>query len=240
MASSECRCNMIKVVLWDIDGTLLSFKLAERAAIGTCFQIFGLGELTDEMLADYSAINARYWKRLELGELTKPEVLRGRFEEFFTAYGLDTSCVDAFNAEYQVRLGETVVFNDNAKELVERLRGKVKQYAVTNGTLVAQRGKLKNSGLDRLLDDVFISDVVGVEKPGKAFFDAVFAAIGPCGSDEVLIVGDSLTSAIKGGNNAGILCGWYNPDGAPVPEDIRVDYDIRDLNAVKLILELEG
>ena len=231
---------MIKVVLWDIDGTLLSFKLAERAAIRACFEKFGLGELTDEMMAEYSAINASYWKRLELGELTKPQVLRGRFEEFFTAYGLDTSCVDAFNAEYQVRLGETVVFNDNGRELVQRLRGKVKQYAVTNGTLVAQRGKLKNSGLDQLLDDVFISDVVGVEKPGKGFFDAVFAAIGDYEKDEVLIVGDSLTSDIQGGNIAGILCGWYNPSGEPVPEGLRVDYDIRDLNAVEIILDLEG
>lgn len=231
---------MIKVILWDIDGTLLSFKQAERAAIRACFDQFGLGELTDEMLSEYSAINASYWKRLELGELTKPQVLRGRFEEFFAAYGLDTACVDDFNAAYQVRLGETVVFNDNGKELVEQLRGKVKQYAVTNGTLVAQRGKLKNSGLDRLLDGVFISDVVGVEKPGMGFFDAVFAAIGPYEPDEVLIVGDSLTSDMQGGNNAGILCGWYNPTGQDVPDHLRVDYDIRDLNAVKLILELEG
>jgi len=231
---------VIKVVLWDIDGTLLSFKMAERAAIRACFEKFGLGELTDEMLAEYSAINASYWKRLELGELTKQQVLRGRFEEFFAARELDAGCVDAFNAEYQVRLGETVVFNDNGKELVERLRGKVKQYAVTNGTLVAQRGKLKNSGLDELLDDVFISDVVGVEKPGKGFFDAVFAAIGEYDKDEVLIVGDSLTSDMQGGNNAGILCGWYNPKGEPVPDSLRVDYDIRDLNAVELILDLEG
>ena len=231
---------MIKVILWDIDGTLLSFKMAERAAIRACFAQFGLGELTDEMLSRYSAINASYWKRLELGELTKQQVLRGRFEEFFAAYGLDTGCVDDFNAAYQVRLGETVVFNDSADTLVRELRGKVKQYAVTNGTLVAQRGKLKNSGLDQLLDDVFISDVIGVEKPGIGFFDAVFAAIGRYEPDEVLIVGDSLTSDIQGGNNAGILCGWYNPGGAPVPEGLRVDYDIRDLNAVKLILELEG
>lgn len=231
---------MIKVVLWDIDGTLLSFKLAERAAIRACFAKFGLGEITDEMLAEYSQINAKYWKRLELGELTKPQVLRGRFEEFFTAYGLDTSCVDDFNAEYQVRLGETVVFNDNGKELVQRLRGKVKQYAVTNGTLVAQRGKLKNSGLDQLLDDVFISDVVGVEKPGKGFFDAVFAAIGTYEKDEVLIVGDSLTSDIQGGNNAGILCCWYNPAGAAVPDHLRVDYDIRNLNELTAIIGLEG
>ncbi len=231
---------MIKVILWDIDGTLLSFKLAERAAIRACFEKFGLGEITDGMLAEYSAINARYWKRLELGELTKQQVLRGRFEEFFAAYRLDTGCVDAFNAEYQVRLGETVVFNDNAKELVQRLRGKVKQYAVTNGTLVAQRGKLRNSGLDKLLDDVFISDVVGVEKPGIGFFDAVFASIGHYEKDEVLIVGDSLTSDIQGGNNAGILCCWYNPAGEPVPKTLRVDYDIRDLNELAEIIGLEG
>lgn len=227
---------MIKVILWDIDGTLLSFKMAERAAIRACFAQFGLGELTDEMLAEYSAINASYWKRLELGELTKQQVLRGRFEEFFAAYGLDTGCVDKFNAAYQVRLGETVVFNDNADTLVRELRGQVKQYAVTNGTLVAQRGKLKNSGLDQLLDDVFISDVIGVEKPGKGFFDAVFAAIGRYEPDEVLIVGDSLTSDIQGGNNAGILCGWYDPAGQEVPEGLRVDYHIRDLNEVRHII----
>ncbi|MBE6956021.1 MAG: noncanonical pyrimidine nucleotidase, YjjG family [Ruminococcaceae bacterium] len=230
---------MIKVVLWDIDGTLLSFKLAERAAIGACFEKFGLGKLTDEMLAHYSAINARYWKRLELGELTKQQVLRGRFEEFFAAYGLDTACVDDFNAEYQVRLGETVVFNDNGKELVERLRGKVRQYAVTNGTLVAQRGKLKNSGLDLLLDDVFISDVIGIEKPNKGFFDAVFEKIGQFAPGEVLIVGDSLTSDIRGGNNAGILCCWYNPKAEPVPAGFRVDYDIRNLKELPAILGLE-
>ena len=87
---------------------------------------------------------------------------------------------------------------------------------------------------------MFISDVVGVEKPGKGFFDAVFTAIGDYEKDEVLIVGDSLTSDIQGGNNAGILCGWYNPGGEPVPEGLRVDYDIRDLNAVEIILDLEG
>lgn len=231
---------MIKVVLWDIDGTLLSFKLAERKAIQACFDTFGLGTLTEEMLQDYSVINAGYWKRLELGELTKPQVLRGRFEEFFRRYGLSADRVDEFNAEYQVRLGDTVVFHDNGKELVQALRGKVKQYAVTNGTFVAQQRKLKHSGLDRLLDDVFISDQVGAEKPRREFFDAVFDRIGPYGKDEVLIVGDSLTSDIQGGNNAGILCCWYDPAGQSVPAGLRVDYHIRDLNELTAILGLEG
>ena len=109
---------MIKVILWDIDGTLLSFKHAERAAMRAGFEAFGLGELTDEMLQEYSVINASYWRKLEQGELTKQQVLRGRFEEFFRKRGLDTDCVDEFNAQYQVRLGQTVVFNDGGDVLV--------------------------------------------------------------------------------------------------------------------------
>ena len=72
-----------KVIFSDIDGTLLNFAEAEKAAIRTCFGMFELGECTDEMLADYSEINRNYWKRLERGEISKKEVLEGRFREFF-------------------------------------------------------------------------------------------------------------------------------------------------------------
>ena len=73
----------MKVILWDIDGTLLNFEEAEKQAIRKGFSIFGLGECTDEMLRAYSSINKGYWKRLEKGELTKMEVLEGRFRDFF-------------------------------------------------------------------------------------------------------------------------------------------------------------
>ncbi len=90
------------------------------------------------------------------------------------------------------------MFRDDAGSLVARLKGRVRQYAVTNGTRVAQERKLSRSGLDRMLDGVFISEIVGTEKPGAAFFDAVFSQIGPCCRDEVMIVGDSLTSDMQG------------------------------------------
>lgn len=228
---------MIKVILWDVDGTLLSFRMAERNAMHACMEAFGLGELTDEMLREYSTINATYWKRLEQGEMTREQILRGRFVEFFQNHGIDTSCADAFNREFQVRLGDTVVFNDRADALVRALRGRVRQYAVTNGTLTAQRRKLEKSGLDRMLDGVFISEQVGVEKPGKGFFDAVFAHIGAYAPEEVLIVGDSLTSDMQGGNNAGILCCWYNPDGHSAPANLRLNYIISDLNQVADIVD---
>lgn len=227
---------MIKTILWDIDGTLLNFQAAESAAIKECFKRFGLGECTDEMVARYSVLNDRYWKMLENGEKTKSEILTGRFEEFFRREGVECACIPDFNAEYQLRLGDTICFHDDGYALIESLRGRVKQYAVTNGTVVAQEKKLERSGLGALFDGVFISDQIGAEKPSKAFFDAVFGTIGHCEPDEVVIVGDSLTSDMRGGCNAGIRTCWYNPQGKKNELGVRVDYEIRSLWEVESLL----
>lgn len=227
----------IKVVLWDIDGTLLNFKAAEKAAIRKCFEKHGLGECTDEMLAQYSEINHGYWQRLERGEVSKPEVLVGRFSDFFAQQGLDVSVAAAFNEDYQVKLGDTICFEKNALETILELKGRVLQCAVTNGTKTAQTRKLANSGLDELLDEIFISDVIGVEKPMRGFFDAVWNKIGHFSRKEVLIVGDSLTSDIRGGLNADILTCWYNPTGAENASEVRSDYEIRNLKEVLEIVK---
>lgn len=228
---------MIKVILWDIDGTLLNFEEAEKHAIRACFAQFGLGECTDHMLADYSAINRVYWQKLERGEMSKPDILIGRFATFFEKYGLDISCAPAFNAQYQISLGDTVCFNPNGLEVVTALQGKVKQYAVTNGTKVAQQRKLERSGLNRLLDGVFISENLGIEKPGIGFFHRVWEQIGQFDPNEVMIVGDSLTSDIQGGNNAGILCCWFNPEGKENATKLRIDYEIKDLTQIHSICQ---
>lgn len=227
----------IKAVLWDIDGTLLDFLAAERAALRTCFSHFALGECTDEMIAEYSAINLRWWEALERGEVTKPEVVVGRFAEFFVSRGIDDAVAPAFNAEYQRRLGDTIVFCPNAMETILALRGHVTQCAVTNGTKLAQSIKLERSGLDRLLRPIFISDDIGAVKPSAAFFDAVFAALDAIAPEEMLIVGDSLTSDMRGGINAGIQTCWYNPQRLPLPDGLTVNYDIADLAEVLQIVE---
>ena len=229
--------SKIKVILWDVDGTLLNFEASERVAIRKCFAHFGLGECTDAMLEDYSAINRSYWERLERGELTKPEVLTGRFYEFFGKYHLDTALVPAFNEQYQLALGDTVCFHDNALEVVKSLSGRVEQYVVTNGTRVAQERKLANSGLGAMMDGIFISELLGAEKPSPVFFDAVWASIGKRPAEEVLIVGDSLTSDMRGGNNVGIPCCWYNPANKPLPADLHIDYHIQNLRQVLDICE---
>jgi len=125
--------------------------------------------------------------------------------EFFEKEGIVTDCVVDFNKEYQVRLGDTICFCDDSYNLLKGLKGKIKQYAVTNGTKVAQDKKLKKSGLDELFDDIFISEVIGKEKPYVEYFEQVWKRIGDYKGDEVMIVGDSLTSDMQGGNNAGIF-----------------------------------
>lgn len=231
--------EMIKVILWDVDGTLLDFLAAEKEAMKKCFEIYGLGECTDDMISRYSKINKKYWERLERGEITKPEVLVGRFEEFFTSENIQTDCAADFNKEYQVRLGDTICFCDDSYELVKSLKGRVKQYAVTNGTKVAQDKKLKKSGLVELFDDVFISEELGVEKPGIGFFECVWDKIGKYETGEVMIVGDSLTSDMQGGNNAGIVCCWYNPKGLINDKELKIDYDIDNLQKIKNIIKSE-
>ncbi len=228
---------MIKVILWDIDATLLDFLAAEKAAIRFCFNKYGLGECTDEMLGRYSKINKKYWEMLERGEMSKADILVNRFKEFFASEGIETDCEKDFNDTYQVALGDTICFRDNGYVLVKKLQGKYRQFVVTNGTFVAQERKLRKSGIGELVEEAFISDLIGFEKPSIEFFDHVFEKIGQYDKNEVLIIGDSLTSDMQGGNNAGIVCCWYNPNHLENTKNVRIDYEIDELWQLEEILK---
>ena len=227
---------MIKYILWDIDGTLLNFSMAEANAMRACFAEYNLGELSDDRLEVYKNINDKYWKRLEKGEISRIEVLEGRFTEFFSQYGYNTDVVSDFNISYQENLGKTYVFNDNAYETVIKLNSKYSQYAATNGSIIAQKGKLKGAGLDGVLKDVFISELIGYEKPSEKFFSYIFDSIGSFKREEYVIIGDSLTSDIAGGNRVGIKTIWFNPDGLSNPINVGYDYEIKNLSEVLNIL----
>ena len=224
------------ILLWDVDGTLLDFAAAEEAAIRALFSEFGLGICTDEMLSRYSAINKKYWERLERGEMTKSEILVGRFEEFFKSEGLDSSIAEDFNDRYQLGLGDTIAYCDDSYELVSSLKGKIPQYVVSNGTVIAQTKKLERSGFDKLMDGIFLSEDLGYEKPRIEFFDIVMKAIGEPEKERVLIVGDSLTSDILGGNTAGIKTCFYNPKELKNNTKAAPDYEVKNLREVIGIL----
>ena len=227
---------MYKYLLWDIDGTVLDFLASEAHAIRFLFKKYNLGSLTNEKLKMYSDINIKYWKMLERNELTKSEILIGRFKEFFSLIGIDIGICEKFNEEYQLSLGDYVEFIDNAKEVLLSQKGRYTLIGVTNGTKVAQDKKLKLSGLDKVFDEVFISEVVGYEKPNKEFFDYVFKKLNVTDKNEVLIIGDSLSSDIKGGVNAGIDTCWFNPEHNINNLNILATYEIDNLNKLKDIL----
>ena len=224
---------MIKAVLWDIDGTLLNFKKAQYAALYKCFGYFN-EYLDDEMVNDYDHINHGYWLMLEKGEIEKSVLLVKRFEDFFSKYGLKIDPIE-FNKMYQVELSNTCVFNDNGYDTVVRLKDMgIVQFAVTNGTKVAQNGKLKGSGLDELLDEIFISEDIGFEKPDKRFFGPVISKLNEYGidKDECVIVGDSESSDIQGGINAGIRTVHYTDELKS-----RADEIISDLSLVLAMVQ---
>lgn len=223
---------MYKYLLWDIDGTILDFEAAQNRTIKELFEKHGLGVCTDEMVASYSKINDKYWQALERGEMSKPEILVGRFAEFFESIGVDASLAPEFNLDYQVTLGDYVVFEENAQEVLESEKGKYRLIAVTNGTKIAQTKKLKTSGLEQIFDAVYISEDVGIEKPNVGYFDKVFESEGITDKSEVLIIGDSLTSDMQGGNNAGIDTCWYNKRNVTNTKGVDITYEIHSLKDI--------
>lgn len=224
------------IILWDLDNTLLDFDKAESEALKSLFARFNLDECSDEMVKRYSIINVEYWRMLERGEMSKSDILINRFMTFFKECGIDTAIVEDFNSAYQLALGDTIAFRDNSLEIVKSLKGKARQYIVSNGTIEAQVKKLKNSTLDKLMDDVFLSERLGAEKPSEVFFEKAFASIGGFDKARAIIIGDSLTSDIKGGKNAGITTCWYNPWHHAFSGDAVPDFEISHLSEVLPLL----
>lgn len=225
-----------KYLLWDVDGTILDFEVAERAAIRILFDKFNLGECSDEMLMKYSQINKKYWQLLESGKMTKDKILVERFIEFFSYEGINADIAAEFNKEYQIALCDTIVFNDDAIDIIKHQKKTCKIIIVTNGTEVVQEKKLERSGLNDIVDNVFISELVGFEKPNIKFFEKVILEVGIKDLKEALIIGDSLTSDIQGGHNIGIDTCWYNPKNEENTTLLNPTYTIRNLHELENII----
>ena len=225
---------MIRNVLFDLDDTLFDFHKAEKIALTKTLVHFGI-DPTEETLALYSTINAAHWKRLELGEISREEVKVGRYRELFKTIGVECDPVKA-TAYYESMLAIGHYFMPGAPDLLEELYGKYRLYIVSNGTAKVQEGRIGSSGIKKYMDGIFISQILGANKPDKQFFDICFAEIPDFSLSETVIIGDSLSSDIKGGINAGITTVWFNPKGIENDNDIKPDYTIKELSEVPGLL----
>lgn len=233
--------NRFTTVFWDVDDTLLDFSYSQRCALERCFRSIGR-EITEEQIGLYVRINDEYWKRLERGEVTKEQLLTGRFFALFEKLGIEGVDLGVFAGEYQTALGSVFSFLDDSLNICRDLRGKVWQYVITNGVTRTQRNKLELSGLGEVMDGIFISEEIGSPKPHRAFFDYCLEHVEEKDRSRILIVGDSLTSDIKGGMEAGIPTCWYRRRGSGEDSALgavcRPDHEISDLHKVYGILGL--
>lgn len=229
---------MIKIILWDFDNTLLDFSIAEKKAILATFDKMNLGKCTQKMINRYVRISDLYWYKIQCKEIDKDTALVKRYEDFFTEYGIDKKYAKEFNEKYSLALADTIVYNDHSMELLNKFKKDYKQYIVSNGVKSVQQSRLKASGFDKVVDGCFISDDIGYEKPSKEFFDYVFSHIEQVDKKDIMIVGDSLTSDIKGGKNVGIKTCWYNPKKEGCPGLYLPDMEVQNLNEISAIFDL--
>ena len=226
---------MIEILFLDLDDTILDFHKAERIALAKTFRAFG-ADPTETVLNRYHVINKEHWERLERREITREQTLLGRFQALFQEMGIPVD-PEAVAREYEKNLAIGHYFLPGAEEAVASLSKKYELYLASNGTASVQKGRLTSANLYRYFRQVFVSQEIGYNKPSREYFDACFARIPGFDRKKAMIVGDSLTSDILGGKNAGIRTCWVNPSHAPGRADILPDYEIEALSQLEALLD---
>ncbi len=223
-----------KILLFDADGTLMDFHRSEYEAVKEALEFYNIPS-TDDVIQKYSEINAGYWRMLERGDIEKSKLYAARWQTLIEYYGFNANAQN-ISDKYIERLATKSYMLDGALEMCQKLYGKYKMYIVTNGQKYIQRGRLFPSPLFKYFDDCFISEDVGYEKPSIKYFDYVASAIPDFDADKAIVIGDSLTSDMQGGINAGIDTCWYNPSHKKAPDNMNLTYTVGDFSELLDIL----
>ncbi len=202
---------MIKNVLIDLDDTILDFKKAERLAVKRTLEELSI-PANEAVLSRYSEINASQWLLLENGSITRDELKPRRFRLLFKELAVETDAKKA-TIIYEGFLADGHFFKKGAEALLEALYKKYRLYLASNGTARVQTSRIKSAGLEKYFDGICISELIGANKPDAAFFEHIFSGIPGFKKSETVIIGDSLSSDISGGKNAGIKTIWFNENG---------------------------
>lgn len=223
-------------ILFDADDTLLDFHRDEHDALVSTFERCRL-PADEAVINAYSAINAALWREHEKGNITKEDIKNIRFSELFKKIKVNSKYtprqVNDIYAEYLCE-GSAVV--SGAYEVCRKLSEKYEMYIVTNGIEITQKSRLARSGFDKLMQGLFISESIGLQKPSSKFFDYVFEHINEKDKTKVILVGDSLSSDIKGALTAGIDCVWLNKNHIENNSGLEPTYEIGDIREIIKIL----
>lgn len=225
---------MKKIILIDLDNTLIDFNECARHSIINAFNELGF-TYTDKVFETFITENVKIWKRLEKGEITKPQLRADRWNIILGKLGIDfdgTILEEMF--ENGVAKGAYAV--DGAYELLDYLKDKYKLYIVSNGFRFVQESRLKIGNFEKYFDDVFVSEDIGIPKPAKEFFDYCFNKLEKPDKNDIILIGDSLSADIIGGINYGIETVWFNKNKEPLPDNIKPTYTVNTLYEIPEIL----
>lgn len=220
-----------KVLLFDLDNTLLSFDKAEDKSIKQTLLHFGLTP-TIELISEFRKINLYYWECYEKGIYTRDEILVKRFSDFLE--GKSNEDPQEVNIYYLNQLSYCSDLEDYADEVLEKLKDDYKIEIVTNGVYETQMRRINSSIIKKYIDKIFVSEKIGYQKPKKEFFDVVFNTL-QVKKEDALLIGDSLTADMLGGVQYGIDTCFYNPKN--IKTDMKVTYIINDLRNLYNILK---
>ncbi len=232
--------NNFKVILFDVDDTLLSFQGYVKQSMKDGFEHFNLGKFEDWMYPVFTNINDKLWRQIEEGTLAFEELKRIRWSMVLKEIGIDFDGV-TFETYFRERLFYSAVLEEGTVEILEYLRGRYMLCVVSNGPYEQQINRLKVGGLDKYFSHVFISGKVGYSKPTKEFFDCCFKEIKEkeipdLKPEEVMIVGDSMTADIGGGKAYGLKTCLYAYYKEPKNDTSIIDYKIKRLLELKKFL----
>ena len=224
----------MKTILLDIDDTILDFHECAKATILRASEDFGV-DFTQDMLSFYMEQNAFLWGQYEKGIITREDIFRTRFPLLFKEYGYNVDGL-SFEDSFQKYFKTQYKFVDGAVELVEYLASKYDLYVASNSLLETQVSRLTSAGLYKYFKRLFVSDAIDYQKPTKEFFEGCFCQIPNFKKEETIIIGDSLSSDIKGGCMVGIKTCWFNPKQIKNNTEFKADYEITSLDEIKNIL----
>ena len=227
-----------KYLLLDMDMTLLNFKKSEKQAFKEITDSLGL-TYAEEDYVRYSHINDEFWKKLEKGLITRKQLLDGRFGKFAEEWDADPV---KLNEMFINNLAKRNDWLPGAEEFLSILHrsGKYPVYIATNGPIFTVMGRINASGLAQYVDGIFISEALGASKPDPAFFERIFEKVGDHDVSNYLMIGDRLSSDIKGANNIGMDCVLFAHDGS-LPEDLKgcsVNYFAGSYKKLQELLEV--
>jgi YjjG family noncanonical pyrimidine nucleotidase len=219
-------------LLLDLDHTLLDSDASETLAFERALASVGIAD-PGRYLPAYGQINRALWARVERGEIIADQVRTVRFEQLVVTTGIDAA-PEALADAFARGLGAYGELYPGAREVLDALDAEpsVSLALVTNGLSDVQRARIDRLGLGRYFDVIAISSELGTAKPAPAIFEIALAGLGGPAKRSALMVGDSLSSDIQGGRNAGIATCWYNPQRRPGGGDGLVDHEIATLDSL--------